>query len=119
MEHPRFKISQNAEGQFAFDLTQANGDTILRSGGYSSHAAAESVIAAVKANALIDEHYVRREASDGTFYFKLRTSNHEGIGNSETYDSASAREGGIASVKANAPIAPIAQEGTAGAAFAK
>lgn len=39
--------------------------------------------------------------------FNLKASNGQVIGTSETYSSPSARETGIASVKANGPTAPV------------
>jgi uncharacterized protein YegP (UPF0339 family) len=42
--------------------------------------------------------------------FNLKAANGEIIGTSETYSSASARDHGIASVKANAPDAVVNDE---------
>lgn len=54
MPHPRFKISKGAGDQYTFHLTAANAEKILTSERYTSHANAESGIAAVKANATTD-----------------------------------------------------------------
>jgi uncharacterized protein YegP (UPF0339 family) len=104
-EHPRFKISAGPAGQFTFNLTAVNGETILASERYAAHDGAKTGIAAVKANATIDERYVRKESSNGQYYFVLRPGNNEIVGTSEMY-TAAARDGGIGSVKANAPLAP-------------
>jgi len=39
--------------------------------------------------------------------FNLKAGNGEVIGTSERYSTATARDGGIESVKANAPVAPV------------
>ena len=47
------------------------------------------------------------EGRDGQFYFRLRAANGEIIAQSEGYTSKEGAENGIASVKENAPIAPV------------
>ena len=53
----------------------------------------------------VDANFSRKLAKDGSNYFVLGAANHQTIGTSEMYSSASAMEKGIASVKANAPAA--------------
>jgi uncharacterized protein YegP (UPF0339 family) len=107
MPHPRFKISKGNDQQYYYNLTAANAAIILASEGYTTRASAERGIEAVKANAAIDARYERREARDGQLYFVLQAGNGEIVGISETYTSAAAREGGIATVKACAPVAGV------------
>ncbi len=64
----------------------------------------------MKKNAPLDERYERKNDKSGHPRFNLKAANHEIIGASESYSSESAREHGIASVKANAPSAPVEDE---------
>jgi uncharacterized protein YegP (UPF0339 family) len=105
MAHPRFKIAASSGGQFTFNLTAANGEIILASERYASHDGAKRGVVAVQANATIDERYVRKDSTNGQYYFVLRAGNNEIIGTSEMYKTPAARDGGIGSVKANAPLA--------------
>lgn len=54
-----------------------------------------------------DGRYERRNASNGEPMFNLKAANGEVIGTSERYSTTSARDGGIESVKANGPTAPV------------
>ncbi|WP_210546139.1 YegP family protein [Rhodoferax sp. PAMC 29310] len=58
-------------------------------------------------NGAIDERFERATSSAGQPYFNLNAGNGQVIGRSEMYSSASAMENGIASVKSNAPDAPV------------
>lgn len=93
--------------QFRFVLKAGNHETLLTSERYLARAGALAGIASVKANASSDHRYERKLARDGRPMFNLKAANGECIGTSETYSSTSAREVGIASVKANAPAAAI------------
>ena len=107
MPHPRFKISKGDTDQYTFNLTAANGEIILASEGYTTRAAAQDGINAVKANAGNSDRYQLKIARDAQLYFVLKAANHEIIGVSEMYTSSGAREGGIAAVKANASAAGV------------
>ena len=50
-----------------------------------------------------------KTAKDGEFYFVLKASNMQVIGNSETYPTEAALKKGIASVQKNAPDATIVE----------
>jgi len=63
-------------------------------------------IASVKENAVVDERFQRRVSKDNSPYFVLLAANGQTLGKSEMYSSSKAMEGGIASVRANAPGAP-------------
>jgi len=101
----KFVLTEGASGQFRFVLKAGNGETILGSENYTTKAAAEGGIASVKTNAAIDERYERKDAKNGEPMFNLKAANGQVIGTSETYSSTTARDNGIASVKANAPTA--------------
>lgn len=89
--------------QFMFNLKAGNGEVILTSERYTTKANAENGIASVKTNSSKDDRYERKTSTDSQHYFVLKAANHEVIGTSERYTSASARDAGIASVKANGP----------------
>jgi uncharacterized protein len=51
--------------------------------------------------------FVLQKSADGSYFFVLKAANGETIAQSEMYASKSAAQSGIASVKENAPSAPI------------
>ncbi|CEJ96237.1 hypothetical protein BGLT_07218 [Caballeronia glathei] len=103
----KFVIDKASNGQFYFNLRAGNGEPILRSELYVTRASAEHGIESVRKNAPLDERYDRKENAKGEPMFTLKAGNHEVIGVSEAYSSASARDNGIESVKKNAPDAAI------------
>ncbi|EHR70676.1 hypothetical protein BurJ1DRAFT_1816 [Burkholderiales bacterium JOSHI_001] len=102
-----FELNKNDKGQYAFVLKAGNAEVILRSEQYESKGSAENGIASVQKNCSSDGNYDRKEASDGRFYFNLKAANHQVIGTSQMYKSASGRDDGIASVKANGSSAVV------------
>ena len=100
-----FEIKPAAAGQFMFNLKAANNQVILTSQSYESKQGARGGIESVQKNAAADDRYERKTAEDNSPYFVLVATNGEVIGKSEMYSSTGAMEGGIASVKANAPSA--------------
>lgn len=98
-----YELKPTSDGQFMFNLKAGNGEVILTSERYTSKASAENGIESVRENAPDDDRYDRLESKSGQPYFTLKAANHEVIGKSEMYSSASARDNGIESVKTNAP----------------
>ena len=96
-----FELSRSSDGQFRFVLKAGNAETIFTSELYRSKVSAEAGIASVQANCSTDERYERKTASNGRAFFNLKAANHQVIGTSQLYVSASSREDGIASVRAN------------------
>lgn len=96
-----FEMSKSSDGQFRFVLKAGNAETILTSELYRTKASVEGGIASVQANCATDERYEKKASTNGKFYFNLKAGNGQVIGTSQMYASESAREGGIASVKAN------------------
>lgn len=92
---------------FSWNLKARNGRVVLTSERYTTKAAAQNGIKSVRKHAAADKNYDRRTARNGSAYFTLLASNKEVIGTSQMYASSTGREVGIASVKANAPDAPI------------
>ena len=104
----KFELKQSTNGKFHFNLKAGNGQIILSSELYESRGAAENGIESVKKNASDDARYERRTSTKGDPYFVLKASNGQEIGRSEMYNSATAMENGISSVKTNGPDAAIA-----------
>lgn len=98
----KFVITKRTNGEFQFNLKAGNGQTILTSEGYTTKAACTNGIESVKTNSQDDSRFDRKEAKNGKPYFNLKASNGQIIGSSEMYESISARENGIESVKKNA-----------------
>ena len=100
-----FEIKHTHNGQFMFNLKAGNGEIILTSQTYTTKAAAEEGIAAVRTNAPIDARYEHRTANPGEPYFVLKAATGHVLGRSELYTSEAALENGMASVQRNAPDA--------------
>ncbi|KIC35064.1 YegP family protein [Leisingera sp. ANG-M7] len=103
----KFELYTDNAGEFRFRLKAGNGENILASEGYKQKASAENGIASVKKNASDDARYERKETAAGKHMFNLKATNGQVIGTSQSYASASGRDGGIESVKKNAPDAAI------------
>ena len=103
----KFELYKDKAGEFRFRLKAGNGENILASEGYKDKTGAENGIASVKKNAADKTRFEIKESSGGKPYFVLKAANHQVIGQSQMYDSASGAESGIASVMANAPAAAI------------
>jgi uncharacterized protein YegP (UPF0339 family) len=103
----KFVVRTRKDGEFQFVLLAANGQVILTSEGYSSKAGCLNGIESVKKNAVLPERYERKNTSNGKYHFTLTSSNGQVIGSSQVYESQSGMENGIASVRINAPDAPI------------
>ena len=99
----KFVITKRVNGELQFNLKAGNGQTILASEGYTTKAACDNGIESVRKNSQEDGRFERKESSNGKFYFNLKASNGQIIGNSEMYESVASLENGIESVKKNAP----------------
>ncbi|CAN7472367.1 YegP family protein [Polaromonas sp. LjRoot131] len=99
----KFELKKSKNDKYFFSLLAGNGQKILASEMYETKASAVNGIESVKKNAPDDSRYDRLEGKDGSPYFTLKAGNGQVIGVSEMYSSASARDNGIASCKANAP----------------
>jgi uncharacterized protein YegP (UPF0339 family) len=103
----KFELKKASNGRFFFHLKSGNGEIILGSELYTTHAAAANGIASVRKNAPLEERYERKMARNGLPIFNLKAANHQVIGTSEGYASEAARDAGIASVKQHAPEAML------------
>ena len=106
----KFVVSNRKNGEFQFNLQASNGQTILSSEGYVSKSACLNGVESVRKNAPDDARYQRKTTSNGKHHFNLTSTNGQVVGSSQTYDSQSGMENGIASVKSNAPDAEVAEE---------
>lgn len=103
----KFELYKDKGGEFRFRLKASNGQNILASEGYKQKASATNGIESVMKNAGNDANYERKETKSGKHMFNLLAANKQVIGTSESYESTSARDGGIESVKKNAPDAKV------------
>jgi uncharacterized protein YegP (UPF0339 family) len=103
----KFELYKDKAEEYRFRLKAGNGEIILVSEGYKQKASAENGIDSVKKNAPIEAHYEKKESTSSKPMFNLKASNGQIIGTSELYNSTSARDAGIESVKNNAPTATI------------
>lgn len=106
----KFVITKRSNGEFQFNLRAGNGQAILSSEGYSTKPNCENGIESVRKNSQDDSKYDRKTSSNGKAYFNLKATNGQIIGTSEMYESQSARDNGIASVKNNAPGATVEEQ---------
>ena len=110
--HPmsgKFEIYTDKAGEYRFRLKASNGQTILASEGYKTKASCLNGVESVKKNAPNDALYERKQTQAGKFMFNLKASNGQVIGSSESYETATARDNGIESVKKNAPDATVVE----------
>lgn len=104
----KYEIKKSANGQFYFNLKAGNHEIILTSETYVEKHSAQAGIESVRHNAPLNERYERLRAANDQLYFVLKAANGEPIGRSEMYAGGeAAMENGIASVKHNAPDAPV------------
>lgn len=103
-----FEIKKAKDGQFYFRLKASNGQVILASEMYQTKSSAINGIESVKKNAPTAERYDKLISKTGKFYFTLKAANNQVIGNSEMYESETARDNGIASLMKNPPSAVVA-----------
>jgi len=103
----KFEINKSKNGKFLFNLKAGNGQVILSSQMYEAKTSAVQGIESCRTNGAVDERFERATSSAGQPYFNLKASNGQVIGRSEMYSSTASMENGIASVKTNAPDAPV------------
>ena len=103
----KFEVYKDAKGEFRFRLKASNGQNILASEGYKTRANCMNGVQSVQKNAPADDRFERVETKSGKHMFNLRAANKQIIGTSQSYESAAARDNGIASVKKNAADAEI------------
>ncbi|MCT8327965.1 YegP family protein [Albidovulum sediminis] len=105
----KFELYKDNGGEFRFRLKAGNGQTILASEGYKTMASARKGIESVRRNAATEARFERKETKSGKHMFNLKATNGQVVGTSESYESESARDNGIESVRKNAPDATVAE----------
>lgn len=103
----KFIVSLRKNGEFQFNLKAGNGQVILSSQGYATKPSCLNGIESVQKNSQDDSKFERKESTNGKFFFNLKATNGQIIGNSEMYESVASCENGIESVKKNAPDATV------------
>lgn len=111
----RFIVFKSSERHYRFRLIADNGEPVLRSEGYTSRESCMRGIESVRLNSQFHDNFVRRRSSNGQYYFFLRASNGEIIGDSELYTNSSSAEQGIQAVMREAINAPVEIVNVAGA----
>ena len=99
----KFELYKDKAGEFRFRLKAGNGEIILASEGYKRRASATNGIASVQKNSQNEGRFEKKETKNGKHRFNLKAANGQVIGTSESYESTSGRDNGIASVMKNAP----------------
>ncbi|CAN5847507.1 hypothetical protein BH11MYX4_BH11MYX4_33370 [soil metagenome] len=107
-----FETFQGLDGHYYFNLTAGNGESVLRSQGYTKLASAEGGVASVLANGNDKRNFDVKQATNGDWFFNLVAGNGEIIGTSELYASKSNAERGGRSVRA---LVRLARDTTQGA----
>ena len=103
----KFHLKRASNGQFHFNLLASNGQVVLSSEQYKAHASALNGIDSVRKNAVREDAFEVRESSHDKFYFVLKATNGQVIGQSQMYASEASCKNGIESVKKNAPDAVL------------
>lgn len=106
----KFIVKQAKNGEFLFNLKAENGQVILSSEMYKAKSSCLNGIASVQKNCSDDGNYERKVSTNKKNFFVLKASNGQVIGKSELYESGSAMENGIASVKKNGTTNNIGDE---------
>lgn len=105
-----FVITRTANGEHYFNLKADNSQIILTSQIYSLKPACINAIELVRNNCNDDSRYERKQAPDNKYYFVLKASDGQIIGNSEIYASKVGMEDGIQSVKKNGINTNVVEE---------
>jgi uncharacterized protein YegP (UPF0339 family) len=103
----KFVVSKSSNGEFRFKLKAGNGEVILVSEGYTSKSGCDNGIDSVRTNSQVDARFEKKTSTNGKHYFNLKATNGQIVGTSEMYESTAGCDGGIVSVKANAPKATV------------
>lgn len=85
----RFETFQGKDKQYYFQLLAGNGESVLRSEGYTTLANAKKGITSAKKNGVKASAFKVLATDDGEAYFNLVAANNEVLATSETYASKS------------------------------
>lgn len=103
----KFEIYKDKAGEHRFRLKAGNGEVILTGEGYKEKSSCANGIESVRKNSTNADRFEKKTTDSGKFRFNLKAANHQVIGTSQSYDSASGRDNGIASIGRAAPDAKV------------
>jgi len=106
----KFQLKKSSNGQFHFNLLAGNGQIILSSEQYKAHSSALNGIDSVRKNAVREGAFEVKESSNGKYFFVLKATNGQIIGQSQMYASLHSAEQGCDSVLRHAPNAALQDE---------
>lgn len=99
MRKPKFEILVAKDGRIHFHLKAANGEVILAGRGFKTKPETLHAIASVMRYGQLESSFVRRQGTNGQFFFQVKSPSGRLLGWSEMYVSKQSREVGIAAVK--------------------
>ena len=105
----KFEVYTDKAGEHRFRLKAGNGETILSSEGYGQKEGCANGIESVRRNSTKPDQFEKITTESGKYRFNLKAANHQVIGTSQSYDSESGRDNGIASVGRSAPDAEVVE----------
>lgn len=94
----KFHLKKNSDGQYHFNLHASNGEILLSSELFKSYESAKSTISEVTTRAQVKDAFEVRQASNGKFYFTLKSISGMVIGQSQMYASERSAINGILAV---------------------
>lgn len=103
----KFEIYKDKAGEFRFRLKAGNGQNILGSEGYAKKASCMNGVESVKKNARIETRFEHHQTPSGKWTFKLKASNGQVIGTSQSYASESSCKNGMKSVATQSADATV------------
>jgi uncharacterized protein YegP (UPF0339 family) len=95
----KFDVFVGADGDYYFRFVASNGETLLRSEGYTTRQGADNGIDAVVASAPDTRNVEVLQAADGQWYFTVKAANAEIVAMSEMYPSKFNAERGARTVR--------------------
>lgn len=102
----KFEIYKDKAGEYRFRLKAGNGQNILGSEGYKSKASCINGIESVKKNSQNPDRFESSKTASGKWTFRLKASNGQVIGTSQTYSGEAACRNGMESVAKSSNGAP-------------
>lgn len=105
----KFEVYKDKAGEHRFRLKAGNGEIILTSEGYADKSGCANGIESVRKNATNAARFEKKTTASGKHRFNLKAGNHQVIGTSQSYESESGCDNGIASVGRSAPDAKVVE----------
>lgn len=106
----KFVVFKGKDGKSYFRLKAGNGEVIMASQGYKTHASCLNGIESVRKNSQDEARFECLTAKNGQAYFVLKVTNGQEVGRSQVYKSDSGCRNGMKSVARNAAEATVVEE---------